>query len=317
MLSSTGLYTNIASKQVDPRNRPWVPQYPLWSDGGDKERWIFIPSGTRIDTSDMDRWVFPVGTKIWKEFAYQGRRVETRLIQKVAAPAGLASWTFKSFRWSTDGSDAALAPTEGVRDAGTTAFGTMHDIPSVTDCQTCHNRGGDAVLGFDALQLSADRDPLAVPAGFLAPGDITIEDLSREGLITNAPGSQPRIPGSNSVARWSLGYLHANCNNCHNPQGSAADLGLDFRFTVGARREVDLPAYATTVNRLTTRFTVPGTTLGVDSYRIRGGSPELSAVHLRMRTRGSNLAMPPLASKVTDADAVNMLTEWIRGLPTR
>ncbi len=83
LLSATGLYTDVAAKRVDSRNRVYSPQYALWSDGGIKRRWLFLPAGTRIDTPNMDRWVFPVGTKIWKEFAYEGRRVETRLLEKV------------------------------------------------------------------------------------------------------------------------------------------------------------------------------------------------------------------------------------------
>src|SRR5262245_49100069 len=74
LLSSTGLYTSIATQQIDPRNRFFAPQYVLWSDAGEKRRWIFLPPQSQIDTSDMNRWVFPVGTKIWKEFTFQGRR---------------------------------------------------------------------------------------------------------------------------------------------------------------------------------------------------------------------------------------------------
>jgi hypothetical protein len=317
LLSTTGLYTNIATKTVDPRNRPWVPQYVLWSDGGAKERWIFLPPGTRIDTTDMDRWVFPQGTKIYKEFAFQGRRVETRIIEKVGSAANLDSWTFKAFTWRPDESDASLASTAGVQNAAPTSFGTMHDIPSLENCRSCHNRGGDAVLGFDALQLSADRDPLAIPAGRLEPGDLTLRDLANEGLLTRNPDGQPRISSSTSVGRWSMGFMHGNCSNCHNPASGSAggSTGLDLRHRVAVDREEDEPAYRTTVNQLDIVYQVPGTVLGINSYRILGGQPDLSAIVVRMRSRAVNHAMPPIASKVTDADAVNMVTDWVNRLP--
>lgn len=263
----------------------------------------------------MDRWVFPVGTKIWKEFVFLGKRIETRLIEKVTPDPTLASWRFKAFAWRADESDATLASVNGVRDAAPTAFGTTHDIPSVNDCMACHNRGGDAVVGFEALQISGDRDPLAIEQGQLAPDDVTVEDLEREALITRAPDAQPRIQSSSSLGRWAMGFLHGNCSICHNPRGPAAGVGMDLRHTVSAQTEQQEPAYRTTLNQLTRIYIMPGTNLGVDSYRILGGFPERSAVLFRMQNRGNAHAMPPLGTKAVDADAVNMIAEWIRTLP--
>src|SRR5436305_4822918 len=79
LLSATGLYAD-ASLKIDARNRPYSPQYPLWSDGAGKSRWMYLPPGVQIDGTDIDSWVFPVGTKLWKEFAFDGRRVETRFL---------------------------------------------------------------------------------------------------------------------------------------------------------------------------------------------------------------------------------------------
>jgi hypothetical protein len=313
-LSQTGLYSDIASKAVDTRNRPFTPQYVLWSDGGTKRRWISLPAGSRIDTTDMDRWVFPVGTKIWKEFTYQGRRVETRLTEKIAAEPQLASWRFKTFAWRPDESDATLVSEAGFPNAAPTAFNTLHDIPSVANCRSCHERGGDAVLAVDALQLSADRDPMVPPEGQLRPGDLTLADFAAQGLLTRNPDSQPRIVSRTPAGRWAMGYMHGNCGNCHNPRGSQAGLGLFLRHEIAATREDLEPAFATTVNQLNISFVVSGTRLGVDSYRIRGGSPEVSAAWVRMHARGDAKAMPPIASKVEDADATAILSDWIRRL---
>jgi hypothetical protein len=317
LLSTTGLYSDIGRKQVDPRNLPWQPQYPLWSDAGAKERWIFIPPGTRIDTSNMDRWVFPVGTKFFKEFSFAGRRVETRIMEKVAAAPEIGSWTFKAFQWRPDESDAVLVSTAGVPNAAPTTLGTQHDIPSLEQCRACHTRGGDAVNGFEALQLSDDQDPMAVEAARLEPGDVTVDELARRGLITNAPADPARIVSSTPVGRWAMGFLHGNCANCHNPQGPAAASGFDTRHTVNARREEDEPVYRTAVNQFTLVFNIPGTRLNEDSFRILGGFPEQSAVLFRMNSRGGFNQMPPFGSKVADAEAVALVSEWIRRLPRR
>ncbi len=307
LLSSTGLYSNIASQQIDPRNRFFAPQYVLWSDAGAKRRWVFLPPGTQINAADMNRWVFPVGTKIWKEFVFQGRRVETRLIEKTTAGDGLGAWTLRTFQWRADGSDAVLAPIEGAMNVAQTDFGTSHDLPSQAQCMQCHDRGGDAPLGFSALQLSDDLDPLAE-----RPSEsVTVAGLVAQGLLTRAPGSQPRIAADTPSGRAAMGYLHANCGNCHNPRGRAGHLSLDLFHREGTRSERDEQAHRTSVNRLTTAYVIPG--LGPSqSYLIRPGSPQQSAILVRMNHRNDGHEMPPIASEATDAEGIALVTEWIR-----
>lgn len=312
LLSATGLYSAIAVKRVDGRNRAYSPQYALWSDGGVKRRWLFLPAGTRIDTSNMDRWVFPVGAKMWKEFVYEGRRVETRLLEKVNGAASIDGWSLRTYAWRADESDAVLVGADGLPDAAPTAFSTFHDIPSQAECMRCHGRGGDAILGVDALQLSADRDPLAVEP--VPAGGIDLRGLTNEGLLSHPPAAQPRIVASSGTARWAMGYLHGNCGNCHNPQGFARETGMFLRHEGLVAYERDEPVHRTAVNRLTRLYVVPGSKLGTDSYRIRGGAPDASAVYLRMQRRDGE-QMPPIATEVSDVEALGLLRDWIRRLP--
>jgi hypothetical protein len=307
LLSSTGLYTSIATQQIDPRNRFFAPQYVLWSDSGEKRRWIFLPPQSQIDTSDMNRWVFPVGTKIWKEFTFQGRRVETRLIEKTAAGSDVGAWTLRTFRWRGDGSDAVLAPPEGALDVAPTDFGTAHDLPSQNQCMLCHDRGGDAPLGFSALQLSDDLDPLAErPAE-----SITLGGLAAQGLLTRRPAEEPRIAADTPAGRVAMGYLHANCGNCHNPRGRAGHIDLDLFHREGTRSERDEQAYRTSVNRLATAYVIPGLSPS-QSYRIRPGSLQQSAILVRMTHRSDASAMPPIASEAVDPEGVRFVTDWVR-----
>src|SRR5262249_30960643 len=80
-LRDTGLYARGGGEEIAPDVLAFSPQYPLWSDGAEKRRWIRLPPGTRIDARDPDRWVFPVGTRLWKEFSL-GRRLETRMLER-------------------------------------------------------------------------------------------------------------------------------------------------------------------------------------------------------------------------------------------
>ena len=82
LLSATGLYVDTKKGDLAPDVREYQPQYTLWSDGATKRRWLYLPPGTKIDTSDMDFWLYPVGTKAWKEFSRDGKRLETRLMHK-------------------------------------------------------------------------------------------------------------------------------------------------------------------------------------------------------------------------------------------
>src|SRR5262245_6566525 len=127
-LSGTGLYvTDGPGLMIDPRNLPFVPQYPLWSDGAAKSRWVQLPEGTKIDVSDVDAWRFPTGTKFWKEFEWAGRKVETRMIWKV----GDEEWLFATYAWTEDQSDAFLASEMGVANVVPTARGKRHSIPGI------------------------------------------------------------------------------------------------------------------------------------------------------------------------------------------
>ena len=58
-------------------------------DGAELGRYLLLPRGTTIDTSVMDQWVFPVGTKSWIEFRVGGKLVETRFLWKQGAEQGV------------------------------------------------------------------------------------------------------------------------------------------------------------------------------------------------------------------------------------
>ena len=87
---------------------PFEPTYWLWSDGADKRRWFRLPPGTQIDTTGMDHWVFPIGTKLWKEFSLGGVLLETRLIERYGD--GPEDYWMGAFVWNADQTDAVLAP---------------------------------------------------------------------------------------------------------------------------------------------------------------------------------------------------------------
>jgi cytochrome c553 len=278
------LYAPAGSRLiVDPRNRPFSPQYPLWSDGAGKSRWVRLPEGAAIDVRDVDRWDFPVGTRFWKEFTFGGRRVETRFLHK----DGPASWTFASYLWNEAQTDAELAPLDGVPNVAEIAPGRRHSIPAVEDCRACHDSARTEILGFTALQLSADRDPNAPHAEPLAADMVTLGTLVQEGLIApvrtewlNAP---PRIAAPDARTRAVLGYLSTNCGACHNEESSLASLGLLLKARLASSHAAPRgPVEA--LFRATAKWQIPQAAEGASAY-VTPGAPDLSALLVRMRSR--------------------------------
>lgn len=306
-LSETGLYLP-GSTIVDPRNRPFSPQYPLWTDGAEKARWIQLPPGARIDAHDANAWTFPVGTKLWKEFAFAGRNVETRLLWRT----GRSDWSYASYVWNADGTDATLAPPEGVAGAAEIAPGARHNVPSREDCRACHEAGAGPALGFTALQLSPDRDPAAPHAEPLRAGMLTLQTLLDEDLLASPhptlAARPPRIPGDVRT-RAVLGYLSANCGHCHNEASSVATV----------RHPLLMPAYASsaevrrivdTLRSTVTKWDVPHTTPGTTSL-VAPGSPERSALFVRMRSRRPSSQMPPIGTVILDREGLDLVRGWI------
>jgi hypothetical protein len=302
-LSETGLYVAGSTTQVDARNLPYVPQYPLWSDGATKRRFIRLPEGARIDASNPDAWQFPAGTRFWKELSFE-RRVETRYIERLAD----GNFRFATYVWRGDGADAVLAPERGVAAAAAIGSAARHDIPSRSDCGACHDGKASPILGFGALQLSGDRDPGAPHREPVPPDALDLAELSRRGLLENLPARllerAPRIAG-NATTRAALGYLFANCANCHNRVGPLATLGLDFEQSV--QRPTGDAALRAGAFGTPSRFRPDG----YEALRIEPGNPARSTVALRMRSRNPVAQMPPLATRLVDAAGVELIERWI------
>ena len=302
-LQETGLYTDFGALTVDPAHLAFSPQYPLWTDGATKRRWISLPPTTAIDASDPDAWVFPIGTRLWKEFSFAGERVETRYIER--QPDG--QWRYAAYAWSADGREAQLAPATGKRGAYPLGGGKAHTIPSVSDCKVCHQGGRSEVLGFSLVQLAPQRDPGALHADASISG-VDIKLLMARGLIVSLPESalEPRWNAASATERAALGYLHGNCGHCHNEQGPLRNVELFLRQTAGAGAE---PAIASTFDQPLKK---PAPGMSADAVlRIEPQRADRSALMQRVASRYPPLQMPPLGTVLVDKQAVDLLKRWI------
>ncbi len=296
-LAETGLYTQSGGNwQLAPYVRRFQPEFVLFSDYAEKERFIYLPRCTPIDTRDMDHWSFPVGTRVWKQFTQEGVRIETRVLVRYGT--GAADWMMASYQWpssgSTDPSLAVLAHKDGVRNVN----GTGADIPAVSDCKFCHEKMTDRVLGFGAIQLSHE----------LGDG-LNFVDLVDWGALSHAPVRRGYDPPGDATAQAALGYMHANCGGCHNDTGIRVSLYL--RLLVSQTSVESSWAYATGVNAPTTN-----TAFAMD--RIEPGDPAKSSIFLRLARdpgAGETGVMPPVGRELVDAEGVAAVSAWIESLP--
>jgi hypothetical protein len=282
-LSQTGLYDETGALADDVF--AYRPAFELWADGADKQRFLRLPARQVIDTSDMDSWRFPAGTRVWKEFSQGGRALETRLIEKVGPAA--SDWAAVSYVWGEDGEDAVASPT-GYLDV----LGSQHDAPGAGECIGCHGGRASYLLGLSAIQLAA-------PA---APGELDLAGLEARGLLSDPPAADLSIPGT-EIERAALGYLHANCGHCHNQTRPGRDISpcmdpdnsMDFFLSVDDLGSVEATA---------TYRTVVGD-------QIEPGDPASSKLIERAGTRTLFYRMPPLGSETVDDAAIELLERWI------
>lgn len=310
-LSEAGLYQNTPQKIIAPTLRSYTPQYPLWSPGAGKRRWILLPPGTKIDTLDPDHWVFPVGTKFFKEFSFSSngkmKLIETRVIEKMSD----GEWEFGTYLWDADEQEGTLAPEDGIKNYYSVSKEIYHDIPSVTDCLKCHRKKGDGVLGFDAIQLSSDRDPLSPHIELVPVGAIFLKTLLEEERLSQIhpqfKDGKPKISATSPAARATYGYLHSNCASCHNPVGSAMQMNLNFQYKLSATEESEVPAFATSVGKRCQVFAFPE---NPHSLRVKPRDLNESALYHLMQSE-TTPHMPPLGANKIDEEALVLIRKWI------
>lgn len=294
-----GLYIDPDCTIVGMGVRLYTPRYTLWSDGTQKERYVYLPPASVIDTRDPDNWVYPVGTRIWKSFLIDGLKIETRLFEKHRDGTGMSAWHLRTFAWNED-QDAVTEVFDGVVDA----LGTTHDIPTSTACQRCHaiNSRVDVVNGFTAIQLNHSE------AG------VSLEALTTEGRLSDAIDlDAAQIPGD-AVTSEALGYLHANCGNCHGDAIAPPPFGLLMWVRVGVDTPEATDTFATSVGVPSVR-TFPEAPL-----RVAPADPDHSVLFLRMGARNAlgdevGLQMPPTASDQIDPVGLATVRAWIEALP--
>jgi hypothetical protein len=297
-LECTGLYADIESKKLAAGAVPYAPAFALWSDGADKQRWIFLPEGKTIDNSEPNDWQFPVGTRVWKEFAVGGKRVETRIFYKVRSD----HWLNGTYVWNREETRAEFSFGGDIE----IEDGDYH-VPTQDECADCHDGAEDSLLGFEAVSL-----------GLAGAQVLTLERLAKYGWLSESPERVELSVGDDGtgLAAQVLPLLHINCGtSCHNGSSNATanltsqNLRLDVTQLDGRAPDDSWNIVRTMVGKVAEGAQWGGGT------RIVPGDPDNSlAFQLMSRRTGGNGQMPPIASRVVDHDAVELVRAWISRL---
>jgi len=298
-LECAGLYADFTRQTLSPTAKPYAPAVPLWSDGATKERWIELPPGTQIDVSNPNEWVFPIGTKLFKQFTYEGKRVETRMFQKTDTNF----WVHATYAWNAD--DTAATISYGATVPVGTDGGTWV-IPTSDDCDSCHRGRSDRILGFEQVSL-----------GLEGATGLTLLQLVVQNLVTPPPTQVNLRIGDDGTGLDgpALSWLHVNCGvTCHNANENAQGYGAGMRLRLDPTLLDGTPTNALW-DPLQTTLGVPCVSGAVQGQpRVVPGNPSASVI-VQLTTQRGILQMPPIASRFVDTADVATVIAWIQHMP--
>ncbi|MCW1884191.1 PQQ-dependent sugar dehydrogenase [Luteolibacter flavescens] len=317
LLSETGAFADLTSLTPAPGVILYDVNSPLWSDAAAKLRWIALPNDGTHDTPQEKigfdpegPWSFPAGTVFIKHFELPvddadpsiRRRLETRFIvmPQTGEPYGV------TYKWRADGSDAELLPgglseSITIAEAGGGTRVQQWDYPSRTDCRVCHNANAGHVLGLKTWQLNGDTtyDRTGRTANQL-------ETLGSLGWFDSGyrPEHLPwflkghRLDDTSASLEVRVrSYLDSNCSQCHQPDGVRARFDARFSTQLASQGLIHGPL----VEPADEEIVMPG---------------DLAHSMLRIRHSSTGpLKMPPLAKNVVDAQAAQVISDWILSLP--
>jgi uncharacterized repeat protein (TIGR03806 family) len=330
-LSQTGLFASTKDHVPAKGLIPYSVNAPLWSDGGEKERFLALPDNSQIEMDAVvyphgpdypDRgWRFPDGAVLVKTFSLDTRdgdsssrrRLETRILQHRKMPGnddeyGAQYWYGYTYLWNDEQTDAELLDAAGldrdyvVRGVAGDSLTVKWRFPSRAECTLCHTMAAKYALGVTTPQMNKDHDYGGVIANQLA----TLAHLGVfKSPLEKPPGELPRLVDYRDESQdrhlRARAYLHANCAHCHRKWGGGnAEFDLQASFPLTMTKAVNTP---------------PGQgAFGLTDPRvISPGAPERSLVLHRMELTGLG-RMPHIASNVVDRQAVALLRSWLKDL---
>jgi uncharacterized repeat protein (TIGR03806 family) len=291
-LSAFGFFLDGGRQHPAARVYPYALNTPLWSDGAEKLRFIYLPEGTQLTANGEGLLQFPVGAAIIKTFAF-GEGDARRLIETRVLLHRAEGWVALPYRWNGEQTEATLALAGGRIDLVTPAGEAIsYAIPNKNQCKTCHSIDNKVVpIGPKVRNLSA----------------AWLGDMLKAGALDRIP------PGAATMPVWAArkvtdpaeplarAYLDVNCAHCHQPGGGASNSGLDLRW-----EQRDPHAFG-----IGKRPVAAGRGAGEYEFSIVAGHPDESILLYRLNSAAPGIAMPELGKSSIDKEGVAVVRRWI------
>jgi len=296
LLSQTGCVASGNATQPAAGLVPYGVNAPFWSDGADKQRWLAVPNGTSITPQTPGRWTPPNGTVLVKNFKLNNLLIETRLLMR--HPDGV--WAGYTYEWNAAQTDATRVVGGKSKLIGTQTW----LYPSESDCLQCHTQVAGRTLGLETAQLNGNIT--YATTGRTANQITTLNSIGLlSPTLAGTPATWPAYVDphgtAGTVEQRARAFLHANCSQCHQPNGPTP-VALDLRYTTALAQTGTCNATPTSGD------------LGITNAKvISPGAPDSSVLLSRINRRDS-FAMPPLGSTLVDTQSVAVVRQWIQGL---
>lgn len=289
-LSEYGFFVDVAKQVPASGVMPYRVQTPLWSDGAEKLRFVYVPPGQKAHAQGDGLLNLPVGSALVKTFKMGGKLVETRVLLHRAD-----GWLGLPYLWNAEQTEARLV-LAGARLALTTPQGKAIDyaVPNKNQCKECHMAGDVVVpIGPKARNLSAD---------WLAA-------FHKAGKLDALPKVVRRVPLWEDQEKVALddaarGWLDANCAHCHKSDGAASNSGLYLGWEVTDRTALG-------INK---RPVAAGRGAGNLDFAIVPGDPDHSILTYRMASLEGGVAMPELGRASVDPAGLAIVRAWIAAM---
>ncbi|MFN3989931.1 MAG: SO2930 family diheme c-type cytochrome [Erythrobacter sp.] len=287
-LAEFGFFTDAAGRQPAPRVMPYELNVPLWSDGADKLRYIYLPEGTRLTADGEGLLQFPVGAAIIKSFAF-GTGADQRLIETRVLLHRADGWVALPYRWNAEQTEATLALAGGRLDVTTSAGETIsYRIPNKNQCKECHSLNGAVIpIGPKARNMAQSWLGAMLPEVPAKADSLPHWNTRKDANVKAEP-----------LAR---AYLDVNCAHCHQPGGMASNSGLDLRWEQADRQAIGIFK----------RPVAAGRGAGGHEFGIVPGAPDASILVYRLASAEPGVAMPELGKSTIDPDGVAVVRRWI------
>jgi hypothetical protein len=356
-LSLTGCMQQANPTLFAANAHPYEVNSPLWSDNASKTRAFVLPAGGKIhvlncvadggadlascsppDNAPTDfavdngKWIFPVGSVMIKNFMFDGKFVETRLLMHVDAATANANggydWIGYSYAWNVEQTEATINPNARVQvmfNTGTDAGVVDWRYPDRTDCNTCHNgSNGGGTLGLEMDQMNRVVGATNQIDAFAALGlfDVAPAKPYPTALVEPYTNAQLGLTGTAGATpeEEARSYLAVNCGFCHRPDYN--DLGFDLRYNLTLTQAglcntpAQKPATGVDIDAGGTLLLDPGNHANSALWIRPHEAIPASADPTDLDTPREYYRMPQLATYVVDPQGTGVIAQWIDSLTT-